>query len=80
MFPCYILHQTLIILAAVALRGLQLPVVLEAPLLLALAFGGGLLGWRLLRRVPLLRPWFGMAAGERERRLSPSNGSAAAPD
>ena len=66
-FPCYILHQTLIILAAVVLRGLQLPVLLEAPLLLALAFGGGLLGWRLLRHVPALQPWFGMAAGARDR-------------
>ena len=65
-FPCYILHQTLIILGAVALRGLQLPVVVEVPLLLALAFGGSLLGWRLLRRVPLLHPWFGIASSARQ--------------
>ena len=66
-FPCYILHQTLIILAAVALRGLQLPVAIEAPLLLALAFGGGLLGWRLLRRMPALQPWFGIGSSALQR-------------
>ena len=59
-FPCYILHQTLIVLAAVALRPLHWPPSVEGPLLVVITFGGSVLGWRLLRRSTLMRPWFGL--------------------
>ena len=61
-FPLYILHQTLIIGAAVALRPCALPAGLEALLLIAITFGGALLAWRVARRLTWLRPWMGMAA------------------
>ncbi len=70
-FPLYILHQTIIVLGAVALRPLQLPPAIEAMLLIVLTFGLALLGWQLLRRVGPLRPWFGMAAQVRKRNPSP---------
>jgi hypothetical protein len=61
-FPLYLVHQTILILAAVALRPLQLPVVPEALLIIALTFGGGLAAWQLARRAGRLRPWMGLSA------------------
>jgi surface polysaccharide O-acyltransferase-like enzyme len=61
-YPCYLLHQTVIILAAVALSAMRWPVTLEAPVLLGITFGACLLVWRLVRRIGVLRPWFGIAA------------------
>jgi surface polysaccharide O-acyltransferase-like enzyme len=64
-FPVYILHQTLIICLAMALRAAGLPPVTEGMLIvvmtLAISFGV----FEVVRRVPLLRPLFGVgkAAG-----------------
>ena len=60
-FPLYLVHQTIIIGAAVALRPWALPAAAEATLLVALTFAGGLAAWRLARRVRPLRPWMGLA-------------------
>lgn len=60
-FPVYILHQTLIVVLAVALARWPLHVGVEAPLLVAGTFACSLLGFELVRRVPWLRPWFGLA-------------------
>ena len=54
-FPVYLLHQTLIILFARALRPLACSPGLEAPLLVLLSLAGGLLGWWTARRVACLR-------------------------
>ncbi|MCA0243295.1 MAG: acyltransferase [Proteobacteria bacterium] len=59
-FPLYIVHQTIIVGAAVALRPLGLPAGVEAALIVALTFAGGLAAWRLVRGVPALRPWMGL--------------------
>lgn len=67
-FPLYIVHQTLIIVLAMAVRPLALPAGLEALLLVAGTFGGGLLAWQLARRLAWLRPWMGLGpalAGQR---------------
>jgi peptidoglycan/LPS O-acetylase OafA/YrhL len=61
-FPLYIVHQTIIVGAAVALRPLALPAGLEAALIVALTFAGGLAAWALARRVAVLRPWMGLGA------------------
>ena len=61
-FPVYILHQTIIILLAVALRPLALPAALEAPGLIGATFALSFIGYLLVRRVPWLRPWFGLSA------------------
>lgn len=59
-FPIYILHQTIIVTLAHNAKPLTLPPLLEGPLLLlvtlALCFGC----YELIRRVPLLRPLFGL--------------------
>ncbi len=59
-YPLYIVHQTIIVGAAVALRPLALPAGLEAALIIALTFVGGLAAWALARRVAVLRPWMGL--------------------
>ena len=58
-FPVYILHQTLIIVLAHALRPLAWVPAIEGPLLVLLTFALAWLGFELVRRVPWLRPAFG---------------------
>jgi hypothetical protein len=66
-FPLYLVHQTILIVTAVALRPLSLPAGVEAAVIVALTFGGGWAAWPLARRVRWLRPWMGLPA----RPLSP---------
>jgi len=61
-FPLYLVHQTIIVGAAVALRPLALPAGAEAALIVALTFGGGFAAWRLARRTGWLRPCLGLPA------------------
>jgi glucan biosynthesis protein C len=60
-FPLYLVHQTIIIVAAVALRPLALPAGAEAALSVALSFAGGLVAWPLARHIVWLRPWMGLS-------------------
>lgn len=60
-FPVYILHQTLIVLLSQALLPLQWRPALEGPVLVLATFALSIVGFELIRRVPLLRPWFGLA-------------------
>ena len=62
-FPVYLLHQTLIILGAVALRPLGWAPAVEGPLLVAFTLATSLAVWALARRIAWLRPWFGIARG-----------------
>jgi hypothetical protein len=50
-FPLYLVHQTLLIGAAVALRPLALPTGLAAALIVTFTFGSGFLSWWLARRI-----------------------------
>jgi len=60
-FPYYILHQTLIVVAGVFLSGFALAAPLEFVLLLAATVGGCfVLHEFVIRRVPFLRPLFGV--------------------
>lgn len=60
-FPLYLVHQTVIIVAAVALRPLALPAGAEAALLVLLTLAAGVATWRLAHRLPRLRPWLGLS-------------------
>jgi glucan biosynthesis protein C len=60
-FPYYILHQTLIILVGVYFTSLGLPVALEALLVIVGTFVACYVLYEyVIRRVPLLRPLFGV--------------------
>ena len=74
-FPVYILHQTVIVVAAYNLRPLGIPPVLERPLLIALTFAACFGGYEIIRRVGWLRPLFGL-----KRQAAPADmGSASQP-
>ena len=67
-FPVYILHQTVIVVLAHALKPLKIAPALEAMLLVGATFALCFAGYALIRRGRILRPLFG---------LHPLNGSAA---
>jgi hypothetical protein len=61
-FPVYILHQTIIVVVAHALKPVNLQPVVEGPLLVLVTATGCLVGYEIIRRSALLRPLFGLAA------------------
>jgi hypothetical protein len=61
-FPVYILHQTIIVVVAHALKPVNLPPAVEGPLLILVTATGCLVGYEIIRRSVLLRPLFGLAA------------------
>jgi hypothetical protein len=65
MFCYYVLHQTIIILAAKALQPLGLEPRFEAPVLMAITVVGCALGYEVARRLSLLRPLLGIRAPAR---------------
>lgn len=59
-FPCYIAHQTLTVVAGHLLAPLHWPLALEALTLVATTLLGSLLIWRLVRGVPVLATCMGV--------------------
>ena len=62
-FPVYILHQTIIVVVAHALKPVNLLPAVEGPLLILVTATGCLLGYEVIRRSVVLRPLFGLASG-----------------
>lgn len=65
-FPVYILHQTLIVCFARLLRGTALPPATEGLVLVVLTVTASFGIFEIVRRVPLLRPLFGLKGSERQ--------------
>jgi len=61
-YPYYILHQTIIIVAFSQLAKFELGPVLEPLMVIVLTIAGCALGFELVRRVNVLRPLFGLKA------------------
>jgi len=59
-FPFYIVHQTVIVVAGHYLARLGLNQALEAAILIATTFAACLVSYEIVRRVNVLRPWFGL--------------------
>lgn len=59
-FPCYLAHQTLLVIAAHLLKPLDLPAAVEATLLVTATLGGSLLVYEVARRSGPLRPLWGL--------------------
>jgi hypothetical protein len=75
-FPVYILHQTVIVVAAHALQPVRLDPLLEGVVLVLATTALCFLGYEAIRRVTFLRPLFGLAVpadGERVRAPVPRN-------
>ena len=75
-FPVYILHQTVTVLAAHNLQPLDLHPALEGPLLVLLTFATCFAAYEVVRRVPLLRPLFGLQYRERSAPAAAQAGTA----
>lgn len=71
-FPFYIIHQTVIVVAGFYLDPLQWPLWIEAPVLIALTAAACILGYEAARRIPLLRPLFGLKLVRRRTRPAPA--------
>lgn len=67
-FPIYILHQTIIVVLAHNAQPLRLHPGIEGPLLVLATFALCFLGFELVRRVPWLRPLFGLKTSPPVRR------------
>nr|WP_184798263.1 acyltransferase family protein [Nitrospirillum iridis] len=65
-FPFYLVHQTIIVVAGHNLAPLGLPSGAEAAIILIITFGGCFATYEVVRRVNILRPWFGL------KRLAPT--------
>ena len=59
-FPCYLAHQTLLVIAAHILKPHGLPVGIEASLLVLITLGGSLAVYEVVRRIGVLRPLWGL--------------------
>lgn len=59
-FPFYIIHQTTIVVAGHYLNQADLPVGVEAPLLIAITAASCWIGYEIVRRISILRPLFGL--------------------
>ena len=59
-FPVYILHQTVIVALAHGAKPLALPPLLEGPLLVLATFAACFGLYEFIRRIPVLRPLFGL--------------------
>jgi glucans biosynthesis protein C len=63
-FPVYLLHQTIIIVMSQILLPLGLRPAIEGPFLIICTFTLSYVGYKLVRRIGFLRPWFGLKATE----------------
>lgn len=59
-FPVYVLHQTIMIVASQLILPLRITPVIEGPLLVLATFTLSYGGYLLIRRINILRPWFGL--------------------
>jgi glucan biosynthesis protein C len=78
-FPFYLIHQTIIVVAGYHLDALALPVALEASLLIGATALGCWLFFELGRRVPALRVWIGLpsnAGPKRDKKVAVVAGEA----
>jgi surface polysaccharide O-acyltransferase-like enzyme len=77
-FPVYILHQTLIIVFSQMIKPAHHGPVLEATLLVVMTLATSFAVFEAVRRVPLLRPLFGLGRHATATRQRPAATAAAA--
>ncbi|WP_416307651.1 acyltransferase family protein [Neptunicella sp. SCSIO 80796] len=77
--PWYIFHQTLIILAAMAIKSWHLPALPEAALIVLMTVSGCYLGYELVKRFAITRLLFGLKLFESPQR-NPKPGTAPLPE
>jgi len=69
-FPCYLAHQTILVIAVWLIAPYRLPAGLEAAILIGVTLGGSLLVYEVVRRIPLLRPIWGLKPADTPARFA----------
>ncbi len=64
-FTCYLAHQTILVVAVWLIRPLAWPAAIEAATLALFTVGGSLLVYEIVRRIPLIRPIWGLKPAPR---------------
>ncbi|WGM38521.1 acyltransferase family protein [Caulobacter sp. NIBR1757] len=59
-FPVYMAHQTILVMALFVLAPLGMPVWVEVPLFITITFAGSLAVYEAVRRINLIRPLWGL--------------------
>ncbi|WP_309628155.1 acyltransferase family protein [Brevundimonas sp.] len=59
-FTCYLAHQTILVVAVWLIQAQGWPAWIEAPVLTVITIGGSLLIYEIVRRIPLIRPIWGL--------------------
>ena len=59
-FTCYLAHQTILVVAVWLIQARGWPALVEAPVLTIITIGGSLLIYEIVRRIPLIRPIWGL--------------------
>jgi surface polysaccharide O-acyltransferase-like enzyme len=78
-FPCYLIHQTLLVAAGFLLLPVGMPLWLEAPVLIAITLGGSLAVYEIVRRIDWIRPLWGLKRLKTRGAVSPMPAAAAKP-
>ena len=66
-FPCYLAHQSILVVALYLIAPLRWLVGLEAIFLIVVTLGGSLGVYEIVRRIPLIRPLWGLRYTDRAR-------------
>ena len=59
-FPCYLAHQTVLVLTMWLIKPAHLPAPVEFSILFVMTFGGSLLTYEAVKRIPPMRPLWGL--------------------
>jgi glucan biosynthesis protein C len=78
-FPCYLAHQTILVIAAFWMKPMGLAPWVEAPALVAITLGGSVLVYEIARRSGPLRPLWGLKRHPRPPFVAPAAETPAGP-
>ena len=71
-FPCYLAHQTILVIAIFVLKGLNQPAWIEAPWLVFVTLAGSVLTYEIVRRLGPIRPLWGLKRHPRPAYVAPA--------
>lgn len=71
-FPCYLAHQTILVIAAYVLKPYELDLWFEAPLLMLVTLGGSLAIYEIVKRIDIIRPLWGLRPRPKTQKTQPA--------
>lgn len=79
-FPCYLAHQTILVIAAYVMKPMGLPAVPEALILVTVTLGGSFAVYEIVRRLGPIRPLWGLKREARPYALAKAGPAASTAD